>query len=68
MLLKVILLGDDCHWMEPVLPESVKVVLLVPAQTVDAPLMLPATLAGLTVIVTLEEVAEAQAPLVTTAR
>ena len=49
MLLKVILLGDDCHWMEPVLPESVKVVLLVPEHTVDEPLMLPATLNGLMV-------------------
>ena len=59
--------GDDCHWIVPVFPLNVKVVLLVPLQTVAAPLMLPATLAGFTVIVTLEVVAEAQAPLVTTA-
>ena len=67
MSLKVMLSGDDCHWMVPVFPLNVKVVLLVPLQTVPAPLMLPAMLAGFTVIVTLGVVAEVQLPLVTTA-
>ena len=66
ILLNVTLSGDDCHWIVPVFPLNVKVVLLAPLQTVAAPLMLPATLAGFTVITTLEVVAEAQVPLVTT--
>ena len=58
---------DDCHCIVPVLPLKVKTVLLVPVQTVAAPLMLPETDAGFTVIVTLDVVAEEQTPLVTTA-
>ena len=54
--------------MLPVLPLKVSTVLLVPVQTVVAPLMLPATDAGVTVIVTLDVVAAEQVPLVTTAR
>jgi hypothetical protein len=46
---KLILLALDCHWIAPVLPLSVKVVLFVPVQTVAAPLILPAIKAGLTV-------------------
>jgi hypothetical protein len=67
MSLKVVLSDDDCHWMVPLWPLKVNTVLLVGAQTVVAPLMLPATDAGLTVMVTAEVVAEAHAPLVTTA-
>ena len=54
--------------MVPVFPLKVSTVLLVPVQTVAAPVMLPATDVGLTAIVTLEVVAELHAPLVTTAR
>ena len=68
MLVKVTLSDDDCHCIVPVLPLKVSTVLLVPVQTVAAPVMLPATDAGVTVIVTLEVVAGAQTPLVITAR
>ena len=63
----VVLSGDDCHWIVPVLPLKVRTVLLVPVQTVVAPAIDPATEAGFTVIVTLEVVAEEQTPLVETA-
>ena len=68
MFVKVTLSEDDCHCIVPVFPPKVSTVLLVPVQTVAAPLMLPATDVGLTAIVTLEVVAELHAPLVTTAR
>ena len=68
MFVKVTLSEDDCHCIVPVFPLKVKTVLLVPVQTVAAPLMLPATDAGVTVIVTLDVVAEEQTPLVATAR
>ena len=68
MFAKVTLSEDDCHCIVPVFPLKVSTVLLVPVQTVAAPLMLPATDVGLTAIVTLEVVAELHAPLVTTAR
>ena len=67
ILVNEILLEEDCHCMVPVLPLSVRTVLLVPVQTAVAPAMLPATDVGLTVIVTPDVVAEVQAPLVTTA-
>ena len=67
MFVKVTLSEDDCHCIVPVFPLKVSTVLLVLVQTVAAPLMLPATDAGLTVIVTLAVVADEQAPLVTTA-
>ena len=51
----------------PVFPLKVKVVLLVPVQTVAAPLILPETEVGVTFITTPDEVAEEQTPLVTTA-
>ena len=54
--------------MLPVFPLKVKTVLLMPEQTVVAPLMLPATDTGLTEIVTDVVVANEQTPLVTTAR
>ena len=68
MFEKETLSDDDCHCIVPVFPVKVSMVLLVPVQTVAAPLMLPATDVGLTVIVTLGVVAEEQTPLVTTAR
>ena len=68
MLPNVRLSLDDCHCIVPVFPLRVNNVLLVPEQTVLAPLMLPATDAGLTVIVTDVVVADEQTPLVTTAR
>ena len=68
MLPKVTLSEDDCHCIVPVFPLKVSMVLLVPVQTVAAPLMLPATDVGLTAIVTLEVVADEQTPLVTTVR
>ena len=68
MFAKVTLSEDDCHCIVPVFPVKVSAVLLVPVQTVAAPLMLPATDVGLTAIVTLDVVAELHTPLVTTAR
>ena len=68
MFVKFTLLALDCHWIVPVLPLSVSVVLLVPVQTVAAPLTVPATDVGLTVMVTLALFAAVQTPLVTTAR
>ena len=65
--MKVLLSLEDCHCIVPVFPLKVKTVLLVPVQTVVAPLMLPETDVGLTAIVTLEVVAELHTPLVTTA-
>ena len=53
--------------MVPLLLDKVSVVLFVPEQTVAAPLIEPATEVELIDIVTLVVVAEAQAPLVTTA-
>ena len=66
MFEKVLLSGDDCHCIVPVLPLRVRTVLLVPVQTVVAPAMLPATEVGFTVIVMLVA-AEEQTPLVETA-
>ena len=52
MLVNVLLFVELCHWIVPVLPVSVSVVLFVPEQTVAAPLMVPATDIGLTVATT----------------
>ena len=68
MFVKVTLSEDDCHCIVPVFQLKVSRVLLVPVQTVAAPVMLPATDAGFTVIVTLVVVADEQTPFVTTAR
>jgi len=69
MFAHVALSGDDCHWMVPVLPDNVSNVEFVPLQTVvDAGVIDPATVAGFTVMTTLAVLAEAQTPLVTTAR
>ena len=54
--------------MLPVFPLKVNTVLLVPEQTVVAPLMLPATDVGLTVTVTDAVGTDEHTPLVTTAR
>ena len=67
MFVKFVLFVELCHWIVPVLPLNVKVVLFVPEQTVAAPLTVPATDAGFTVIVALAVLAAAQTPLVTTA-
>jgi hypothetical protein len=53
MLVKFVLSVLDCHWIVPVLPLNVKVVLFVPVQTVAAPLTVPATEGGIKVIVTI---------------
>ena len=58
---------DDCHWIVPVFPDNVNAVELVVEQTVAAPEILPDADVGLTVIVAEAVVAEAQAPLITTA-
>ena len=68
MFVKVLLSEEDCHCIVPVFPLKVSTVLLVPVQTVAAPVILPAIDAGFTVIVTLDVLAAEQAPLVTTAR
>ena len=67
ILLKLLLSLDDCHWIIPVLPLKVNVVLFVPVHTVPAPAILPDTLAGFTVTVTLDVVDEVHTPLVTIA-
>jgi hypothetical protein len=67
MFVKFTLLALDCHWIVPVLPDSVNVVLFVPEQTVAAPAMVPATDTGFTVMVALVLVAALHTPLVTTA-
>jgi hypothetical protein len=52
MFVKFVLSVLDCHWIVPVLPDSVSVVLFVPVQTVAAPLIVPATDVGVTVATT----------------
>ena len=49
MVVNVTLSDDDCHWMVPVFPDKVKVVLFVPEQTVAAPAIDPAIDDGLTI-------------------
>jgi hypothetical protein len=48
---KLILSVDDCHWIVPVFPLNVNVVLLLVAHTVVPPLTVPPTEAGFTVII-----------------
>jgi hypothetical protein len=67
MFVKFVLSVLDCHWIVPVLPERVSVVLFVPEQTEAAPLTVPATDTGFTVMVALAVFAGEQTPLVTTA-
>jgi hypothetical protein len=60
---------DHCHFVtEPVCPERVRAVLLVPEQTVVLPATVPPTEAGSTVTVASVEFAEEQTPDVITAR
>jgi hypothetical protein len=60
---------EYCHFVtEPVCPERVIVVLLVPEHTVVPPATVPPTESGLTVTVASADVADEQTPLVTTAR
>ena len=66
-MVKFVLFVELCHWIVPVLPDSVSVVLFVPEQTVAAPLTVPATDVGFTVTVALAVLAAAHTPLVTTA-
>ena len=49
MLLNVELFVDDCHWMLPVYPLNVSVVLFVPEFTMPAPVIVPEADAALTV-------------------
>ena len=68
ILVNVTLSGEACHWIEPVNPVSVIVVLPL-AQKVAVPAVaVPPTDVGLTVTVAVLEFAAEQTPLVTTAR
>jgi hypothetical protein len=66
MFVNVLLFDELCHWIVPLLPVSVSIVLFVPVHTVSAPDMLPATDIGFTVTIALDEVAAEQTPLVAT--
>lgn len=68
IVVKVLLLGDACHTIEPVLPLRVSTELLAPVQTAVPPEMVPPTEPGPTVMVATVLVAEVQEPLVTVAR
>ena len=68
ILLNVLLSGDDCHWMFPVFPLRVSVVLFVPEHTVVPPETVPPTDDGMTVMVAVVLVVGEQTPLVTTAK
>ena len=68
ILLKLLLLSEDCHWIEPEDPLKVIVVLLVPLHTDVPPEIVPPTDPGLTVIVTAALVIDGQTLLVTTTR
>ena len=58
----------DCHFVtEPVCPDKLSEVELVPAHTAVPPLMVPPTVCWLTVIVETELLLAAHEPLVTTA-
>ena len=59
---------DDCHLtILPVCPLSVKLVLFVPVHTLAPPAIVPPTLVGLTMILSVVLFAAEQLPLVTTA-
>ena len=62
---QVLLFGEDCHWMLPVLPVN-ETVVVVPEQIVAVPVAVPATEVGLTVIKPeILEVAVPQVPVTT---
>jgi len=71
ILVKPVLKSDaveDCHLtILPVCPLKVKLVLLVPVHTVAPPDIVPPTLVGLTMILSVVLFAAEQLPLVTTA-
>ena len=51
---------EDCHWMVPVYPLKVNVVLLLPLTTLVEPLILPATEGAFTVVVIELDVVEVE--------
>jgi hypothetical protein len=59
---------DDCHFCtDPVCPDKVRFAVFDPEQTVADDETLPPTVAGFTVTLAIDEMAELQTPLVTTA-
>jgi hypothetical protein len=64
----VVLSGEDCHWIVPVLPAKESVVVEPLHIAVADALAVPATEAGVIVIVNTFEFTDEQVPLVTTAR
>jgi hypothetical protein len=70
ILLKPLLVEvvDDCHWIDPTDPFSVSTLLFPEAHTVVSPVAVPATVAGLTVILAMLLFTAAHTPLFTTAR
>jgi len=60
--------ADCCHWIVPVWPLTLTVVVLPVQIVLEAAVAVPPTDAGLTVTVAVVELAAAQAPLVITAR
>ena len=70
ILLKPVLeeVVDDCHWIDPTDPFSVSTLLFPEAHTVVSPVAVPATVAGLTVILAVLLLTAEHTPLFTTAR
>jgi hypothetical protein len=68
ILVNVRLSVDDCHWMVPVFPVKLSVVVLPEHIVRLEAVAVPATDTGFTVTVSVFELAEAQTPLVTTDR
>jgi hypothetical protein len=67
MLVKFVLSGLDCHWIVPVLPEMLSVLLFTPVHTEALPLITPATERLSTAITAVLLVTDEHTPLVTTA-
>ena len=67
-MVNVLLSGEDCHWILPVLPLRLIDVELPVHKVLAVAVAVPPREAGLTVIVAVVELAEAHTPLVTTAR
>ena len=67
ILVNVMLSGDDCHCIMPVLPVNVMAVELPEQRVPFAGVAVPPAETGLTVTVAVVELAEAHTPLVTTA-
>jgi hypothetical protein len=68
ILLNVVLFGEDCHCMLPVLPVKLSVVELPEHRLYKLAVAIPATETGFTLTVSVFVLTEAQIPLVTTAR